>query len=372
MKGWNDKPSIEDGIRRLPGKKPPADLRKKIMLALPEYREPWFRRVLRWIDTGPLLYRAAGAIASIALTFYGGMQYDRFFPGSFEAANESIAVKGNMNDEALFYLGRSLLAAGQSTEALDAFSQAEILRPDNPQYALWKGAAYQAIGAVEEERQTYRQLIDKRPDLLPARLNLANNLLQDGQASQAQQLYEQILESDPTERTALYNRAIALRLQGKPEEEAGAWKIYLDYHRAGISASRAMQHLYELGDYSYRNYQLGEKSVILNQDRLLNPQGRERAKEIDYLARQLNKRSLGDLNIVVFVQDDAQQAKSIAHSLRSAIAERTDGLENDSIGVSWFDEAEPIETLDKDKINLSKGVLIFSAPTNNPNMEKRI
>jgi tetratricopeptide (TPR) repeat protein len=277
-----------------------------------------------------------------------------------------------MNDEALFYLGRSLLAAGQSTEALDAFSQAEILRPDNPQYALWKGAAYQAIGAVEEERQTYRQLIDKRPDLLPARLNLANNLLQDGQASQAQQLYEQILESDPTERTALYNRAIALRLQGKPEEEAGAWKIYLDYHRAGISASRAMQHLYELGDYSYRNYQLGEKSVILNQDRLLNPQGRERAKEIDYLARQLNKRSLGDLNIVVFVQDDAQQAKSIAHSLRSAITDRTDGLENDSIGVSWFDEAEPIETLDKDKINLSKGVLIFSAPTNNPNMEKRI
>lgn len=369
MKGWNNEPSFEDGIRKLPGKKPPADLRKRIMLALPEYKEPWHRRAMRWIGTGPLLYRTVGAVASLVLTFYGGMQYDRFFQ---EAANESIISKGNMNDEALFYLGRSLLAAGRSTEALGAFSKAELLRPDNPQYALWKGVTYQALGAVEEERQTYRQLVEKRPDLLPARLNLANNLLQDGQASEAQQLYKQILASDPTERTALYNKAIALRLQGKPKEEVEAWKSYLDHYRTGLSASRAMQHLHELGDYSFRNYQLGEKSVILNQDRLLDPQDQERKREIDYLARHLNNRSLGELNIVVFVENDVQQAESIARSLRSAIAERAEGIEDNTVGVSWFDEAEPIETRDKGKINLSKGVLIFSASRNNPNMEKKI
>ena len=371
MKEWNDEPSLENRIRKLPGKKPPAGLRKRIMLALPEYKEPWFRRVLRWVDTGPLCYRVAGAIASLALTFYGGMQYDRFFQGNFEAVNESIAVKGDMNDEAFFHLGRSLLAAGQSKEALDAFRKAEILKPDNPQYALWQGAAYQALGAVKEERQTYRQVIENWPDLLPARLNLANNLLQDSQAVRAQQLYEQVLASDPTERTALYNRAIALRLQGKPKEEADAWKSYLDHYRTGLSASRAMQHLHELGEYSYRNYQLGPKSVIINQDRLLE-QGRERTREIDYLVRHLNSRSLENLNIVVFVQDDAQQAKTIAHSLRSAIAERAEGIENDSVGVSWFDEAEPIESRDKGQISLSKGVLIFSAQRNNPNMEKKI
>lgn len=372
MKGWNNEPSLEDGLRKLPGKKPPADLRKRIMLALPEYQEPWFRRALRWIGSGPLLYRTAGAFASLALTFYGGMQYDRLFQGNLAAVNKSIAVKGNMNDEALFYLGRSMLAAGQSTEALDAFRKAETLRPDNAKYALWKGAAYQALGAVEEERQTYRQLIDKRPDLLPARLNLANNLLKDGQALQAEQLYEQILASDPTERTALYNRAIALRLQGKQKEEVDAWKNCLDYYRTGVSASRAMQHLHELGDYSYRNYQVGEKSVIINQDRLLDPQDQKRAREIDYLARHLNSRSLEKLNIVVFVQDDVQQAKSIAHSLRSAIAGRAEGIEGNSVGVSWFDEAEPIETQEKGKINLSKGVLIFGAQKNNPNTEEKI
>lgn len=366
MKEWNNEPSLEDGLRKLPGKKPPADLRKRIMLALPEYKEPWHRRAMRWIGTGPLGYRTVGAVASLVLTFYGGMQYDRFVQ---ETTSESVVGNGNMNDEALFYLGRSLLAAGQSTEALDAFRKAEILRPDNPQYALWKGVAYQALGDVDEERQTYRQLVDKRPDLLPARLNLANNLLQDGQASQAQQLFEQILASDPTERTALYNRALALRLQGKTREEAKAWKSYLDYYRTGISASRAMQHLHELGDYSFRNYQLGQKSVILNQDRLLDPQDHERKREIDYLARHLSSRSLGELNIVVFVQNDAQQAEAIARSLRSAIAERAEAIEDNTVGVSWFDEAEPIEILDKGQIKLSRGVLIFSASKNNPNGE---
>ena len=371
MKRLNNESSLEDRIRNLPGKRPPADLRKRIMFALPEYKEPWLRRVMRAIGTGPLFYRTVGALTSLVLTFYGGMQFEQFFRGS-SASTELIAAMGNMNDEAYFYLGRSMLAAGEATGALNAFGDAEKLRPENLQYALWKGVAYQALGAVDEERRTYKQLLSKRPDLLPARLNLAHNLLQDGQASQAQQLYEQILESDPMESTALYNRAIALRMQDKPKEEAEAWKRYLDYYRTGPSAGKATQHLHELGDYTFRMYQLGQESVILNQDRLLNPQGYEQNKEIDYLARHLKNQSLGKLNIVVFVQDDAQQAKLIAHSLRTAIADRAEKIGNDSVGVSWFDEAEPIESLAKGKIDLSKGVLLFSALESNLNKEKKI
>lgn len=372
MKRLNNEFSLEDRIRNLPGKKPPTDLRRKIMSALPEYKEPWLRRVMRAIGTGPLFYRTVGALTSLALTFYGGMQFEQIFHGSSGVSNELTAAKGNMNDEAYFYLGRSLLAAGEATGALNAFGNAEKLQPENLQYALWKGVAYQALGAVDEERQTYRQLLGKRPDLLPARLNLAHNLLQNGQASQAQQLYEQILESNPKESAALYNRAIALRMQDKQKEEAEAWKRYLDYYRTGPSAGRAMQHLHELGDYSFRMYQLGQDSVILNQDRLLDPKGYEQNKEIDYLARHLKNRSLGKLNIVVFIQDDAQQAKLIAHSLRTAIAGRAEEIGNDSVGVSWFDEAEPIESLAKGKIDLSKGVLLFSALEENLNMEKKI
>jgi tetratricopeptide (TPR) repeat protein len=372
MERWNDESSIEGVIRNLPGKKPPADLQKKIMFALPDYKEPWRRCVLRWLNTSPIFYRSIGAVACLALAFYGGLQFDRFSPRSSEFSSELLAVKTKVNDEAFFYLGRSLLAAGQATEALNAFSKAEMLRPDNPRYTLWKGVAYRALGVLDKERPTYQQLFSKRPELLQACLKLANNLLQDGQTSYAQQLYEQVLASDPKEKTALYYRAIALRMQGNHKEETEAWKNYLDYYRTGDSASRAMQHLHERGDFSFRNYQLGQKAVILNQDRLLDLEGQGQRREVEYLAQNLKSDSLDRVSIVVFVQNDVQQAKMIALSLRAAIIEGGENIGNYSVGLSWFDEAEPVETMDKGKTSLPRGVLIFSTSKNNPDKEKEI
>ena len=372
MNRWKTESSLEEKISNLPDKKPPADLRKRIMLALPEYREPWFRRMLRLLGSGSVAYRAAGVVVSLVLTFYGGMQFDRFFQGSTAASNESLSVTGNLNDEAMFYLGRSLLAAGQSTEALAAFSRAELLQPDNPRYPLWIGKAYRALGALDKERQTYLQLVSKRPDLLPARLQLAGNLLEDGQALQAQQLYEEILAKYPREKTALYNRAIALEMQANTKDEAKAWKSYLDHYRTGDSASEALQQLQDLGDYSFRKYQLGSKAVILNQECLLDPEGHNQKREVEHLVRHLQSDSLDKVSIVVFIQNDAQRAKVIAQSLHKAIAGTAKGMGNESVGISWFDKAEPVNTVDKDTISLSKGVLIFSAPKDNRNKEKTI
>jgi tetratricopeptide (TPR) repeat protein len=372
MNRWKTELSLEEKIGNLPDKKPPADLRNRIMRALPEYREPWFRRMLRLVGTGPVGYRAAGVMVSLVLTFYGGMQVDRFFQESPAVSNESLTAKGNMNDEALFYLGRSLLAAGQSTEALNAFSRAELLQPDNPQYPLWKGKAYRALGALDKERQTYQQLVSKMPELLQARLQLADNFLEDGQAVQAQQLYEQILANYPREKAALYNRAIALDKQGNPNAEAEAWKSYLEHYRTGDSASEALQQLHDLGDYSFRKYQLGSKAVILNQECLLDPEGHNQNREVEHLVRNLKSASLDKLSIVVFIQNDAQRAKAVAQSLHKAIAGTAEGMGNESVGLSWFDKAEPLDTADKGTINLSKGVLIFSASQDNRNKEKTI
>jgi tetratricopeptide (TPR) repeat protein len=372
MNRWKTESSLEEKISNLPDKRPPADLRKRIMLALPEYREPWYKRMLRLVGPGPVGYRAAVVMVSLVLTFYGGMRFDRFFQGSPTASTESLTVTGNMNDEALFYLGRSLLAAGQSTEALKAFSRAELLQPDNPRYPLWKGKAYRALGALDKERQTYRQLVSKRPDVLPARLQLAGNLLEDGQALEAQQLYEAILAKYPREKTALYNRAIALGMQGNPKNEAEAWRSYLEHYRTGDSASEALQQLQDLGDYSFRKYQLGSNAVILNQECLLDPEGHNQKREVEHLVRHLNSDSLDKVSIVVFIQNDAQRAKTIAQSLQKAIAGTTEGMGNDSVGLSWFDKAEPVDTADKGIISLSKGVLIFSTPKDNRDKEKTI
>jgi tetratricopeptide (TPR) repeat protein len=374
MKQWISESSLEGGIRNLPDRKPPADLRKRILLSLPEYKEPWYQRLRLSTGICPMFYRSAGALIGLALAFYGGLQFERLYLGSNNISAELLAIESSFNDEEFFNLGRSLLASGETAQALKAFSNAETLRPDNPKYTLWKASAYRDLGDLDKERQIYQQLIIKKPDLLQARLGLARNFLQDGHADKAQQLYGQILVTDPKLQIALYNRAIALRVQGNHAEEARAWKSYLDYYRTGDTANMALQHLHELGDYSFRKYQLGQRSVILNQDRLLDLKWQGQTREIEYLTRNLKEGTLGGVSIVVFVQDNVQQAKDIALSLRTAIANRkpTTGKEDYSVGFSWFDEAEPIETVDNEKISLSKGLLIFSTPKNIHEKESEI
>ena len=360
MKQWISDSSLERGIRNLPGKKPPADLRKKILFSLPEYKEPWHQRLRLLIDISPVSYRSVGSLIVLALVFYGGLQFDRFYPGTNKRSDELVTTGSNFNDESFFYLGRSLLTSGQTAQALSAFSKAETLQPDKPEYTLWKAVAYRDLGDLDKERQTYQQLLIKKPDLLQARLGLAHNFFQDGHADKAQQLYSQILVTDPKQELALYNKALALRVQGNHIKEAEAWKSYLDYYRTGRTANMALHHLHELGDYSFRKYQIGQRSVILNQDRLLDLKWHGQAREVEYLTRNLKDGTLGGVSIVVFVKDNVQQAKAIALSLRSAIASRTSGIWSDSLGFSWFDEAEPIETTSKENISLSKGLLIFS------------
>ena len=363
---------LEYVLCNLPDKSPPRDLQSHIMSALPNRKESWFSRIKHLFSVSPNMYRTVGAMASLILAFYGGTQVDRLFKEGVENPKAQIAVQENMSDEAYYYLGRSLLAAGQAEEALRAFSNAEFLRPDTPQYTLWKGAAYQVLGSADKERQSYEQLILSRPELLSPRLRLANNLLKDGRGAEAEQLYSQILERNPTEKTALYNRALSLRMQEKSFVEAQAWKEYLHFYRTGPSAHRALQHLQELGDYSFRVYQLGHKSVILNQKRLLDPADPGIGREINYLARQFENRSLSGLSIVVFVEDDLEQAQDIANSLRMALSDQAEGKEKAAVRISWFDEAEPLKTVNDEKIYLSKGVLIFSALKNNTNDREQV
>ena len=370
---------LEHGLRHLPDRQPPADLQQRIMSSLPKERNTLLCRMSKWVGSllqerpGPVF--AALSMAGLLLAFLGGMQVDRLLYVSTPVPTgqgQQAAMNDTMNAEASFFLGRSLLTANQPEQALDAFRRAELLRPDNPKYILWQGAAYYALGKPDEERRRYQQVLLKRPDFQPARLNLANNLLQGGRVDQAGQLYEQILERDPTEKTAMYNRALVLHLQGKTKAEVEAWKKYLRYYRTGTSAYRALQHLHELGDYSYRKYQLGYRTLILNQDHLLESAGVDRDREINFLTRRFVGQPLETLNIVVYMKDDILQAKQTARALRAAILSKIPQKYKKMIRVSWFGEPESVATANRKAVLLSEGILIFSQPKSKQHKEQRI
>ncbi len=370
----DDTSYLEYGLRNLPDRTPPPDLQKRIMAALPgKKRESQFKRTIRLFGSkffpASTEWRMAVATVCLLISFYGGTQFNRLIQSDVAPLSGQTLATNITNGASYFYLGRSLLSSGQAAEALKAFRRAEMVEPEKSQYALWQGAAYHALGDIKGERLRYEQLLKKRPDLLVAKLNLAHNLLQDGELVKATQLYDQVLQGDPRKSSALYNRAIALHLQNKRAEEKEAWKEYLDLYRTGASADKALQHLYETGDYSYRQYQIGYKTVILNQERLLGGSDPELEREIDYLVSQTDRRNVDELNVVIFVENNDEQARRKAQDIRLAITQRLTGKNENAVRISWFGEPELADLMDKGPVKQPRSVLIFGALKNEEKKE---
>lgn len=357
---------LEEHLSNLPDREPPPYLKQRIMASLPPLKKSLWQRL--GSGMGDLLqgYRqplfGAAAMASLLITFYGGMQFQEIQQSTVLAQEAGPVVSETSNANVSFFLGRSLLASGRPKAALVAFKQAELQQPQNPKYVMWQAASFYALGDMGKERMSYRQLIRRRPDYVPARLNLAHNLLEGGQFEEAEQLYEQVLEHDPAEETALYNRGLTLHLQGKTEAEIGAWKRFLKHYRTGVKAYRAMQYLHNKEDYSYRSYQLGYRKIIVNQDVLLGDLGVDRDAEIRYLSAQFARQPESELNLVVFRQNNEKLAKELALELYRKITKQLPLGNQKKVTISWFGEAESIQGAGDASIQLPEGLLVFSNP----------
>jgi len=179
------------------------------------------------------------------------------------ATFKSMVQEEPKNPEAHYYLGRFYLALERPEEALPHLKQAVQGDPAKADYAFWLGVAYWAIRDFEGERKSYFQALAKDPKHLPARLYLAHTFLDSAEWQEALNNYDPVLRQDPHNPEALYNRGLALMELDRPEDEARAWKKYLQYYPEGKWALRAVDHLNRLGDFSYRNFTIGYRRVTL-------------------------------------------------------------------------------------------------------------
>jgi len=370
---------LENKLAHLPGVRPPADLRRRVMREIRrrEGCSPWRRFLARCLFPPGVPLRTLAVTLALVLAFVAGLQTQRLLESRQRGQDSMVPddlVKTTSGNPSLadYWLGRAFLAAGRPEQALAAFRRAALLAPDNPRYMFWQGAAYYALGDLEQERKMYEQAMAKRPDFLPARLNLANNLLQSGHLDRAQQIYEEILRLEPVEKRALYNRALVLHMKGHREQARLAWKRFLHHYRHGDLTSRALEHLHELGDFSFRAYQLGYRRIVLNQELLLGNSAADREREINYLVRGMNRLSLAEINLVVFSSNAPQRARKTAHTLRRALEKRLGNSTHEKIRISWFGQAESL-TFAGRTYHLEESVLIFGTPDSNSTKEaKRI
>ncbi len=242
-----------------------------------------------------------------------------------------------------YYLGRFYLAENKPQRALPYLKKAVSLKPSDTDYQFWLGVSFGAVGNEREEKKRYLKVLRHSPSHSKARLYLAHLQLKGGEYNTALKSYDTILKRYPYNASALYNRGLCLKFTGQEKKEQKAWLKYLEWYPSGFLASKAVNHLNLIGDFSYRNHQFGYRTVTLK-----NIQFKQGSSDIKFDSRAslrlvgaiLSNFAKGDLQITVFHFNSKNLAKERAISLKKFLLQEYPKLKENRIKLSWFGKPE--------------------------------
>lgn len=353
------------GLKQLPDMEPPIELVEDIMSKVSQPQKGWFRLGLDFLLTPyPITFRPATLVLTsclIVVLGYFAANIDSGDLGLEDKLHGRYALPPNaQNAEASFLMGRGLMAAGLTKQALPLLQKATIEAPDNPEYAMWAGFCFAANGRNAEERSSYLKAIESASASPTLLLNIGHSYLEERNYEDALTYYNKVLSLESTEKKALYNKALIFHLQGKRSVEQAAWKTYLDHYSYGVNGFRAVQHLNNLDDFTYRIYQIGRLKIILNQSELLSskPQNTGMYNE-GQLFRYLHHNPSLHLDIVTYDAKSARSAREKAINIKQYFVMKLGLALKDRIRLSWFGVPEKIET-DAGIKELPESVLIFA------------
>ncbi len=260
-----------------------------------------------------------------------------------------------------YYLGRFLLAENRAKQALPWLEKAVRLEPDDPDYHFWLGMALGATGRSKAERRQYEQALALNPKHLQSLIALGNAELKRGRYNRALALYQKALKIWPDSPTALYNRALIMKVLGRTPEEKIGWLQYLDRYPSGSLAIRATNHLNRIGDFSYRNHYLGRRTLTLTKiwfrpfTAELDPYSYPALDLVGATASNMKK---GTLQVVVFQKNDRELARKRAASVKKYLQKKFPRLQGRKIRISWFDRSE-VFTVDGKRQKSGESVRFF-------------
>ncbi len=291
------------------------------------------------------------------------------YPGQYSEQHRKAGLAGEPGSamvvlaekaEANYLIGRGLLAAGHEDQALPFLRQAVRQEPGVAEFAHWQGVAYWTMGEAAEERQSYLSSVQDQPDYLPSLLNLGHSYLESGEYQQALLQYEKVLQVDPLEGSALYNRALAYRMMKDTGRAEQAFLSYLEHHRTGKWVARATRHLHEMGNFTFRSYRIGAGRVVLNMTALLSPDSPAGRQESIHLAGALARAPGNELHLVVYNQGNRSAAKATATALQAQLTKHLGDEHGIPVRGSWFDVAETFTDANGSDRQLTTGLLIFT------------
>ncbi len=294
-------------------------------------------------------------LVAVFVVFPGGCAFLRVAKGNYYLDNKKYRegieafeeeLKANPESaEAQYFMGRFQLAENHPKEARNFLQQAVKLSPKKADYHFWLGVAYAANKESDLERKSYLRAIELDDKHVQALTYLGHNQLDKFEYENALNTYNKVLKLSPNNPSALYNRALILKHFGKTLEERLAWKEYLALYPSGAMGQQAAMNLNELGDFAYRNYLIGSRTVTLKKIRFepLTPKLQKNSHEsLDFLGEILQKNKAIAIHIVAYQKDAKKMAELRAKSIKIYLLNKFPEIESSRLMVSWFGITEEI------------------------------
>ncbi|HEY6085207.1 MAG TPA: tetratricopeptide repeat protein, partial [Nitrospira sp.] len=125
-------------------------------------------------------------------------------------------------------LGLAYASLEQWDKAVQAYSKALALAPDDPELLTDAAAAQQRAGRAEEAAALYYAALRLSPNSSRRHIDLGILLWNMGQLEEATVEFRQALVIDPTSAVATYNLGLALESKGLRKETIAMWESFLD------------------------------------------------------------------------------------------------------------------------------------------------
>lgn len=362
--------ALIDRLKSLPLQDAPPDLTGRVLARITASRQPFLQSIWNYIgQTQTISLRPLYAF-SILLLICGAFFLGRFSQppaqqtGAIPQTAAELLPSMIETPRSAYLVGRGLLQTDDSREQALAFlKRASMLDPGNPEFAYWEGVGHWANGNDELERQSYLRGLDANPTHIPLLINLGHSYLGENKYHEALDAYRNVLASRPDEPAALYNSGLIFRSLGMKREEISSWQQFLQHHRQGTKAIRALKRLNGYGDHTFRSYRIGAQPIIVNQQRLLDDSASTdlQIAELIEIAAALDQDQSLSLEIVVFIENDREAARERAMNTKKLISALTDTDVQYRLGLSWFDEPEIVRSADSHEwVILSEGLLMFT------------
>ena len=313
-----------------------------------------------------MVLAAAAILSGCSMADITGTMKGRYYmeTGNYEVAEETFRqmVKQDPDNATnQYYLGRFLLAQGDSSDSIPHLKKAVAIDRSDTDYNFWLGVAYGESNELKAERIQYERTLKLSSGYTKAQLYLGHSQLRSGELTKALKMYDKVLKSLPTNAAALYNRALILDMQKKKKDAREGWLEYLKWYPAGGHAIQAVENLNALGDFSYENHFFGIRTVTLKQikfEKRSNKVSIESLASLRLAGKIVSNLEKGNLQIVVFESDLKKSPQKRAFEIRKRLLEISPDLPPERVWVSWIKEPE-VTTINGQKHIKHSSVRLF-------------